>query len=930
MSRILGLFLILALLGCGDSTPPTVEIAEYYRTGDAGSFEKYIHDNHQDVRSQIDDDLAKFLDSKINNDTLALDSSDSMIAWLTENYERVSGISDLSRQYFLFKSWKNDKLGKKKYLDSLLEIYIEDLRAGRDGNINIALVTNGYNNIGDSLKLSYIYYIRGYDLYSRQYVDSARYLLGSAIRIGSLWDNLEIVAMSDLIMAKIHNIHLGDFYKSVTFYQNAALCFHKLGMYKRARYAHWGLGHDFLKIYKGNRAIRQFKAALDISSTINDTAGVALSLNYIGEAYFDFDLLDSASIYAGKSLKLKQDYLQKDTGDLSEIGYSLSTLGLIKQAQKEYESSKYYFKQANFIFSDCGDSTGLFMNQLRLASLYLDQSHYDSASVIYHDILINVNKYEETLAAMFGLGVCKYYGGRKSEAMDDLKNCIKLFENSRGKLPTPELKTGLLSDKIGFYQLLSKGFVDQYHRNSQPVQLDSAFKYIEQSKAIAFTELLSREKEVSSKSRNVSLRQISSLYRSLILGHGEKSAIIKQIETAEDSLFRLAYDTPVKGDAAQDKPIDLGYARGHLVGENQVILQYSLSNYGSFCLIISGDTIEVFPISTNLESITKKILFLTKLINKHPRQNSMAGDFRAVSRDLYDALVPAELITEYKQIVIIPSGPLHYLPFEVLLDSDDVFLAETKAISYGQSVNSLKLIIAQHKGRSAEKNVLAFGDPIFDLNWENRGSHQSEFVEREFTIYDDWNIAPISETRSEIEKIENIFGSESTDIYLSTSATESNFRKQAGKNYSYIHLALHGISDVYNPHRSAMIFSIIDNKLDDGLLHTNEIYSMDLKSDLVFLSACKTGTGKFMPGEGVMNLARPFLVTGARSTIVTLWNINDKSTSEFVGVFYKRLQSGDSKADALVFAKRYFIGNQRKLYRHPYFWAPFILIGDWN
>ena len=107
----------------------------------------------------------------------------------------------------------------------------------------------------------------------------------------------------------------------------------------------------------------------------------------------------------------------------------------------------------------------------------------------------------------------------------------------------------------------------------------------------------------------------------------------------------------------------------------------------------------------------------------------------------------------------------------------------------------------------------------------------------------------------------------------------------------------------------------------------DEIRQLDYTADLIFLSACRTGVGRLLPGEGVMNLARPFLVSGCRAAVVTCWNINDKSTAKLVSDFYKNIKAGNSIARSLARAKREFINSEREMYRHPYFWAPYIVIG---
>jgi CHAT domain-containing protein len=147
--------------------------------------------------------------------------------------------------------------------------------------------------------------------------------------------------------------------------------------------------------------------------------------------------------------------------------------------------------------------------------------------------------------------------------------------------------------------------------------------------------------------------------------------------------------------------------------------------------------------------------------------------------------------------------------------------------------------------------------------------------------------------------------------------------------YRYVHFATHGYLDSERPDLSAIVLSLVDRegKPQDGFLRTHEIYNLNLPAELVVLSACQTGLGKDIKGEGLVGLTRGFMYAGARRVVVSLWNVNDKATAELMQHFYRgMLRENLTPAAALRKAQTQLA--QQKQWRSPYFWAAFVLQGD--
>jgi len=176
----------------------------------------------------------------------------------------------------------------------------------------------------------------------------------------------------------------------------------------------------------------------------------------------------------------------------------------------------------------------------------------------------------------------------------------------------------------------------------------------------------------------------------------------------------------------------------------------------------------------------------------------------------------------------------------------------------------------------------------------------------------------------EIESISDFF---SGNAYVNNEATEDVFKEKA-KNASIVHLATHTLLDDNNPLYSKMVFAKDVKSAEDGFLNLFELYNMDLESELVVLSACNTGYGKIVNGEGIMSMARGFIYAGCPSIVMSLWPVDDHSTSVLMKYFYKGISDGLEKDEALRQAKLKYLQNSDDSKSDPFFWAGFVEVGN--
>lgn len=285
---------------------------------------------------------------------------------------------------------------------------------------------------------------------------------------------------------------------------------------------------------------------------------------------------------------------------------------------------------------------------------------------------------------------------------------------------------------------------------------------------------------------------------------------------------------------------------------------------------------------------------------------------------------PYEEAIENKRLILVPEGRLAYIPFGVLIkDEGDLenlnyrslnYLVRHNPISYQNSATIAYKRPSRDLSFSTSNKLLAFApayNNVSDSILTTRQAHEN-------VLY------PLPGAKIEVKNISKIISGE---IYMDELASETRFKEKA-EDFDILHLAMHTILDDENPMYSKLVFSQTGDSLNDGLLNTHEIYNMNLKARMVVLSACNSGDGKFLKGEGVMSLARGFFYSGCPSLIMTLWTVEDNSGSSLMSSFYKFLSQSFPKDVALQQAKLEYLETADPLKSHPYFWSGYVVIGD--
>jgi CHAT domain-containing protein len=297
--------------------------------------------------------------------------------------------------------------------------------------------------------------------------------------------------------------------------------------------------------------------------------------------------------------------------------------------------------------------------------------------------------------------------------------------------------------------------------------------------------------------------------------------------------------------------------------------------------------------------------------------------FRTGARKLYDLLLKPAQLQGKTNLVIVPDGKLWELPFQALLTDAQRFLLEDAAIAYAPSLTVLREMTKRRRSQPAEAvptKLLALGNPLLG----------KVAVERAVLALRAEKLTPLPEAEAEVKALGQLYGATRSKVYIGAAAREDRAKTEAA-SAQVLHFATHGILNNAAPLYSHLVLTQQEAD-EDGLLEAWELMQLDLKADLVVLSACETARGRFGAGEGMIGLSWALFVGGVPTTVVSQWKVESAGTRELMLNFHRALQAPPraaktklTKAEALRQAALKLL--TRTETSHPFYWAGFVLVG---
>ncbi|MFY0689099.1 MAG: CHAT domain-containing protein [Cyclobacteriaceae bacterium] len=756
----------------------------------------------------------------------------------------------------------------------------------------------------------------------------------------------------------------GNNHLALQYHQNALNIRKKLGesfkVYEADSYNNIGLVYS---TYDYKNAASNFQEALKIyqGELGKNNPKVALAYNNLALVSRSQKRYDQALSYLDEVLKIWEEVFE---GEHPNMAFTYLSMGIVHANDDNYAQAVVSLENAlktyHILYGDKHPEIANVYNNL--GGVYLAKGDFEE-SIDYYQKAIYANLYDQDLTDRYtNPELSGYYNAdlllvslqEKAKAFEtyhynktlkirDLKvslECLELADKLVSRIRKIRLGE---KDKLSLSAKASEIYdagVELCYRMSEVVMkpsvyLEKAFDFAEKSKSSTLlsaiqdtnakqyagipSELLTKEGSLKNDiaylerklAENSGSDQEKIFKSRLLQTNNEYNAFILNLEKEYPRYYNLKFNEQYISLADLQKALD----------DQTAFITHFVTAERVYCFYITNSKLKVFD-QPKMEKYDNYISGMRNSIKYDSKQH-----FVTAASGLYGQLMPPKIPSVIQRLIIIPEGKLATIPFEALISEIPKeeefeyqqlpFLVKRFNISYDNSATLFaqrKTEIENYEGETEDILLVA---PV---------NFSDEYYANMSTRLND-----LPGSKTEIDEIKILFSAREHKTHLLTedNATEINLKSEELHRYKYLHFATHGIVNESKPELSRIFLRPTYNASEDGSLYSGEIYNIDINADLVCLSACQTGLGKLSKGEGLIGLSRALLYAGAENLVVSLWTVSDASTSELMIDFYRNhlfSSSYNTFSGALRKSKLKLINDER--FSKPYYWAPFILIGE--
>jgi len=580
---------------------------------------------------------------------------------------------------------------------------------------------------------------------------------------------------------------------------------------------------------------------------------------------------------------------------LWRLGNAHRSAGNLEDAANAYERALAIMKEAGF--------KGVVEDRIyqELGQLYLRQKDFPRAQENLEKAVQLAERSRHAYViyrASSQIGDLLRQTYKASEAIPHYKKAIESIESTRSLLESEDLRSSFFEDKRQTYA----GIILAYLGGKN---VEEAFNYNERARSRAFLDILGSKVQLA---RGEMLEEERALQARISSSRAKLAAeeeheedeeavdpgrLRQELEEAQkaydDFLAKVRKENKEQASLMSVEPLTLKEVQ-ELLDPGVSVLEYFVVSNQILLWVVEKERVRFARIPVARTELVKKVAALRDTVFQVGEQDR----FKSSSRELYKLVIePALPHIRGKELLIIPHDVLHYLPYQALVSPQGKYLIQDFPIYYLSSASLMQF--TREKRRASRETGLALGnpslgDPAYDLR----------FAERE------------------AREMSRIYPK--TDVFLKEQATKSK-AVSLSPTHDILHFAVHAEFNETDPVSSALLLAREGD--DDGKLKVGEIFSMNLKADMVVLSACETGLGKISGGDEIVGMTRAFIYAGTPSVVTTLWKVNDRSSYELMRQFYSNLKTMKKSA-----ALRQAQLKTMKEFPHPFFWAAYGLTGE--
>ncbi len=730
-----------------------------------------------------------------------------------------------------------------------------------------------------------------------------------------------------------------------------------------------GIAYDLSGEYQ--KALDYLQQSLPLFRATGNKNSEAYTLLNIGRVYSRLDQNDKALSYYNQA-----QALQRATGNRAQEAETLDEMGEAYSAAGQYEKAIDYHQQAIQIQVTVGNVRREALARAKLGDVYSKLGQPAKALEQFNQALATFRSIGDPRSAAMvleGTARVEQKRGNLAEARKQIDESIKLIETVRARSGSSQLRASYratVEDAFEFYVdvLMQQHAADPAHgydaealQASERGRARSLLEQLNESRIDirrgVDANLLDKERELTrdlnaKAQREMQLRTRKSSGEQLATLQREISALEDQYQQVQASIRQ---SSPQYAALTQPQPLGLKEIQQQLDPET-LLLEYSLGSEHSYLWVVGIDSLKsyVLPKQDEIQKLAEHVYqsLGARSVSKSletPAQRTVRiaqadTQFQQSAADLSRLiLAPAAAGLQNKRLVIVADGVLQYVPFAALpLPEHRPLIVDHEIVSV-PSASSLAVQRQNLANRAlAPKTLAVIADPVFSTNDPRlakgleAGAAQSTRTLEHVPANASANSGQLSIprlpfTRWEADQILAVARRGSNLKALDFRANREIATSGELSKYRYVHFATHGYLDTTRAGLSAIVLSLYDEqgKPQDGFLRTHDVYNLKLPAELVVLSACETGLGKDVQGEGLEGLTRGFMYAGARRVIVSLWNVNDQATASLMQHLYAgMLRNNKTPAAALRSAQVEMLRTPQ--WQSPYYWAPFVIQGEWK
>ena len=770
---------------------------------------------------------------------------------------------------------------------------------------------------------------------------------------------------------------IADWQRALEQYRLALPLFREIGDRRRESLALYNIGVSYSSAGDLTRATEYLQQSLSIRRSIKDTAGEADTLTMLG---FTATLggEDAAALaYYEQALPLRQT-----VGDRRSEGLTLTYLGRTQHALGRANAAAQSLGRAAELLRQSGDRRYEAIALAYLAETSLVQEDTSRALEQGGDAVAIARSLSDRRGVGFALPIiarAQWRLGRVDDALASVQEALAALESVRSNASSPEMRAAYLGRHQNAY-LLAIDLLMQRHLERPGEGFDAlALQMSERTKARSLLDMLSEGGAAMRRGVAPALvereRQLARLLDAkadrLFALQAARSSAEADVLAREAQSLEAEYDevqariratSPDYSALTQPQPLDIDTIRRDVLDSDTTLVEYALGPDAGYVWVLDRQSLKAYRLASRAEieaAAREAYELVTSRATNLPRETPAARTQRIAASD---AALPAALrrvsdlvlapITAFpttSRLLVVADGALQYLPFEMLPAPRRAQMQPLVAdfeITALPSASTLAVHRAQLARRPAPtKGVAVFADPVFDASDVRvrptavaSAAPANPDAQTRLLTQTDNPAAPgfgsIARLRFTDDEAKAILAAAQGRQNLAAIGFDANKAAAVDGSlgaYRYLHFATHGFLDTARPSLSAIALSLVgrDGAAQEGFLRAHELYNLTLSADLVVLSACETGLGKEIRGEGLIGLTRAFMYAGAARVIVSLWSVSDRATAVLMGRLYREMLRNGSAPSASLRAAQLALRSDPR-YQHPYYWAAFTIQGDWK